>query len=49
MKLHHKIKRNEKLVKERTKLASKNQGLNNNLIVIFIDALSRPRAHKKLP
>jgi len=49
MKLHHKIKRDEKLVKERVKLAEENESLNDNMIIIYIDALARPRAHLKLP
>ncbi|CDW87264.1 UNKNOWN [Stylonychia lemnae] len=47
-KLHQKIIRNESLVEERQQ-NFKRAGANKNMIVIYIDALSRPRAHLKLP
>ncbi|CDW73399.1 duf229 domain containing protein [Stylonychia lemnae] len=43
------VNRNEKLVEERKKLQKGPRALNDNLIVIFVDALSRQRAHFKMP
>ncbi|CDW76620.1 duf229 domain containing protein [Stylonychia lemnae] len=44
------IERNETLVEERKKLQPKDRGnLTDNLMLVFIDAFSRQRAHHKLP
>lgn len=43
-----KLERKEELVKERTEKLNKER-LTNNVLVLYIDALSRRHAHRKLP
>ena len=48
-KVHINIKKNETLINERKKNAEKNKVIFNNIIVIFIDTLSRAHINRKLP
>lgn len=43
------VKRNETLAKERKEIAKNSKSLFKNVLVIYIDALSRPAAFRKIP
>ncbi|CDW79651.1 duf229 domain containing protein [Stylonychia lemnae] len=45
----NKVKRDEKLVQERKLLQKDRNNLNQNLLLVFTDTISRQRAHFKLP
>eukprot|EP00347_Sterkiella_histriomuscorum_P004377 403360691 len=46
--LNQYVNKNQKLIDQR-KILQQENGLTNNLIIIYVDALSRQRAHFKLP
>lgn len=43
------VKRNETLANERKEIAKNSKSLFKNVLVIYIDALSRPAAYRKIP
>ncbi|KRX04952.1 Alkaline-phosphatase-like, core domain [Pseudocohnilembus persalinus] len=47
MELNYNIQRNQKLVQQR-KALQKDDSLSDNIVVIYIDTLSRPQAHRKM-
>ena len=46
--IHFKVNRNETLVKERKKIAEKVKSLYNNVLILYLDTVSRMHFYRKL-